>query len=216
MSPDALTADRIYHDLKRQIMLGHFKPESSIGLAIVAEEFGTSISPVRDALQRLVGERLVEIQGGGGFAIPAMNKKSVHQLYSWHADLVRLAVKGMARQDQIEPFPGIDGIDPTSRRHNIAEVTARLFDMIAASTTNPEHQVAIALAAARLHPLRLRESILPKLDAELESLWNVTRSANKNAIRLAMWHYHRRRLLKAKALTGAILDISGNSKGLDL
>jgi hypothetical protein len=210
MSPEALTADRVYRDLKRQIMLGHFKPEASIGLTTIAQEFGTSISPVRDALQRLVGERLVDIQGGGGFAIPAMNRWSVHQLYSWHADLVRLAVKNMARPEKIEPFPGVEGSDQASRRHSIADLTAHLFALIGASSANTEHHAAIELAAARLHSLRLKESVLPKLDVELESLWNVTRSANKNAIRLAMWHYHRRRLLRSKALAAAVAGINGN------
>lgn len=213
MSPEALTADRVYHDLKRQIMLGTFKPGSSLGLTAIAEEFGTSISPVRDALQRLIGERLVEAHAGGGFAIPAMNRKLVHHLYSWHGDLVRLAVKGMTRPDRIGDFPGIAGTDAPSRRCSVADLTAQLFDTIGASSTNPEHHLAIELAGARLHVLRLKESILPKLETELETVWSVTRSANKNAIRIAMWHYHRRRLLKAKALSLAAGGTNGNGNG---
>ena len=213
MSPEALTADRVYHDLKRQIMLGHFKPGSSIGLTGIAQQFGTSISPVRDALQRLFGERLVEIHSGGGFAIPAMNRRSVLHLYSWHSDLVRLAVKGMTRPDKIGEFPGIHSEEGSARHRTIADLTAQLFEAIGAASTNPEHHEAILLAGARLHPLRLKEAILPKLESELANLWNVTRSANKNSIRIAMWHYHRRRLLKAKSLSSAAGGVNGNGNG---
>jgi DNA-binding FadR family transcriptional regulator len=209
MSPEALTADRVYRDLKHEIMVGRFRPGAALGLTGIAEDFGTSISPVRDALQRLVGERLVEAHVGGGFNVPELNEDAVHCLYSWHGDLMRLAAKTMKHPD-LGPFPGVDPGEGVSRQHVIADLTVQLFNAIAASSSNPEHHRAIELTSARLHVLRLRESILPRLEAELRSIWNVTKSADKSSLRIAMWHYHRRRLLKAKALTVAVGGATGD------
>jgi len=199
MSPEALTADRVYRDLKRQIMSGRFVPGLSIGLAAVAQEVGTSISPVRDALHRLVGERLVEPHGGGGFATPEMTSETLQQLYRWHADLIRLAVRTMTRPEMIGRFPGFE----TSKGGGddaIAALTATFFARVGASSDNAEHRAAIISAGERLHTARLQEGRFFGTAAELEALWNVTGEGNKNTIRVAMWHYHRRRLLKAEEI----------------
>jgi len=211
MSPEAITADRVYHDLKQQIMSGQFKPGASIGLASTAEMFGTSISPVRDALHRLVGERIVDTIEAGGFSVPSITSRTVQQLYGWHADIVRVALKAMTKPERIGPFPGLrHGEDAEA----IAAVAAELFERIGFCSANPEHHAAIISAGQRLHPIRLKENLLQNIASELETLWNVTRSANKTALRLAMWHYHRRRLLKAKQLCAAAGGSIGNGKSL--
>lgn len=203
MSPEALTADRVYRDLRRQIIAGRFVPGGAIGLAAVAQEVGTSISPVRDALHRLVGERLIEAHGGGGFAIPVMTGKSLQQLYSWHADVVRLAVRAMTRPEKIGAFPGLDIGGCDDHGAAIAALTSDFFARIGASSDNPEHRMAIVAAGDRLHAARLQEGRFFKTAPELEALWNVTSEAHKNTTRVAMWHYHRRRLLKADAICAA-------------
>lgn len=63
MAPEALTADRLHRDIKALILRGYFGAGLPLTVHAMAEAFGTSISPVRDALNRLVGERLVEMQG---------------------------------------------------------------------------------------------------------------------------------------------------------
>jgi DNA-binding GntR family transcriptional regulator len=213
MSPEALTADRVYRDLKRTIMLGRYKPGGSITVTAVADEFATSISPVRDALERMVGERIVDTQTGGGFLVPMLTRSATYNLYSWHADIVRLAVKAMAKGEAIGPFPGIQAEEELGRQVLLADLTADFFERVGACSNNAEHHAAIVSAGARLHTLRLRESLLPRLEQELETLWNVTMAGNKNDIRLAMWHYHRRRLSKAKALTNAAGGSAGNGNG---
>lgn len=202
MSPEAVAADRIHRELKAWIMQGRFTAGLPLIVQALAEEFGTSISPVRDALHRLVGERLVEVQGGGGFAMPSITKRTAYHLYSWHADLVRMVIKVMIKLEQIGPPPEVI-LNGNGDPHAIAAATAELFGQMGACSQNPEHLDAILSAGERLNVLRLHEGAVVRQGEELTSLWNVTRSGNRNATRVAMWQYHRRRLLRVDKISSA-------------
>ena len=200
MAPDAFTADRVHREIKQLIMAGKFKPGLPLVVQTLAETFGTSISPVRDALNRLVGERLVDMQGGGGFALPTVTRRSAFHLYSWHADIVRLIVKVMVRIEEIGAPPGI----LLNRKANIGDIaaaTAEFFSSLGSCSPNGEHLDAIIHAGERLAILRLHEGSIGRQGEELAALWNITRSGNRNATRVAMWQYHRRRLVRADEIS---------------
>ncbi|MGA1809826.1 MULTISPECIES: GntR family transcriptional regulator [Sphingobium] len=202
MSPDAFTADRIHREIKKLIMAGKFTPGLPLTVQSLADEFGTSTSPVRDALNRLVGERLVETQGGGGFALPEITKRNVYHLYSYHADLVRTIVKVMVRLEEMGSPPAFV-VNRSAHGLALAYATAEFFSLLASCSPNPEHLDAIVQAGERLAILRLHEGPIGRQGEELATLWNVTRSGNRNATRIAMWQYHRRRLLRADQISSA-------------
>lgn len=202
MAPDAYTAARVHREIKELIIAGRFQPGLPLVVQTLAERFGTSISPVRDALNRLVGERLVDMQGGGGFTLPMATSRSAFHLYSWHGDLVRLIVRVMTSFEEIGAPPAAlfarraDGPD-------IAAATAEFFSLLASCSPNSEHLDAMIQAEERLAILRLHEGGIGRQGEELATLWNVTRSGNRNATRVAMWQYHRRRLLRVDEIASA-------------
>jgi len=204
MSPESVTADRIQRELKLNIIDGRFPPGAVLGLQLIAGMFGTSISPVRDALNRLVGERIVELQPGGGFAVPIFDSRKAYNIYSWHADIAKAIVKVMDSLDQIGSPPAFLG-EGRSEPVAIAGATAEFFNALASCSPNPEHQVAIEILGERLHILRLHEGMLSRQAEELGSLWKLARSGNRNATRVAMWHYHRKRLLRASEISEAVI-----------
>lgn len=55
-----VTFGRVYAAIKQQLLEGAFRPGERIEPAILSDELGASVTPVRDALHRLAGERLVE------------------------------------------------------------------------------------------------------------------------------------------------------------
>lgn len=57
----APAADRIYRELRRRIIFTELQPGQGIDVGDAAEEFGTSRTPVRDALHRLDHDGLVDI-----------------------------------------------------------------------------------------------------------------------------------------------------------
>lgn len=207
MSPEAVVAERLYHDLKRQLMAGAFPPGAQIIVQQAAEYHRTSISPVRDALHRLVGERLVETHGKGGFTVPLLSVERVTHLYAWHADLVRVLIKAMTSSDPIGDFPGGAIGGPNEDWPMGASMTAELFARLGACSPNPEHLHAIVGLSDRLHSIRLHESRIGDVVGELAVLWNVTRSGHKESIRAAMRLYHRRRISNVRKLCEAAIGL---------
>lgn len=180
--------DRSFTILKQQLRNGAYPAGFRLEANRLAEELGVSMTPVRDVLHRLVGERLVASSSGEGFHVPRFSEQSLRDLYEWNAVLVTFAARTKrAGDDEVVPLP--DGQAGAER------VTA-LFDRIAASAPNREIGHAIMGVSDRLHPFRIIEQhILEAIDGELNEL--VMRGPGQaQAIR----RYHLRRMRAVPAL----------------
>ncbi|MGH1557293.1 GntR family transcriptional regulator [Caulobacter segnis] len=56
---------------KTQLLDGVYQPGERLDAAVLAERYFWSITPVRAALHRLAGERLVEARSNEGFTAPS-------------------------------------------------------------------------------------------------------------------------------------------------
>ena len=200
MSPEAVAAERVYRGLKQVILAGQFAPGTMLVVASVAREFGTSIAPVRDSMQRLVGERLLDLHIGGGFQMPRLTADGLTHLYSWHQDLIKLALKfrrsGTSSSDYQPAFSSINDDDT----HALAEATAELFLHIAGFSGNPEHVEAVRSVGERLHATRIRETKLSNRLHELKRIWELAGSGPSRDAQEAIRRYHRRRLRQISKL----------------
>ena len=195
MSPEAITADRVYSDLKRRIVDGNWRPGSVLAISQIANHVGTSVTPVRDAVQRLVGEGFVAIMGTGGFCIPKVTRRVMSDLYSWHSDLVRLAVRDAQDIAEIGPFPLLAERDKEKSVGHVVSLTEEMFCRLAACSPNANHLSAILSVNERLHIMRMHEPSPKRRLREIEAIWNALALGNKNSARATLWSYHRRRLL---------------------
>lgn len=164
----------------------------------LAEDLGVSMTPVRDSLNRLVGERLVDIIPGIGFHVPRMTEASLRDLLQFNLVLVRSAIAaGKGRRQGVDVGAG-DG-DHASR-------TERLMNSIVSSLGNDEVQAAIAAVSARLRPLRSRElSVLDGAALELDKLLALVRGGGRPSdLARAFAAYHDRRLGAADRLVAAL------------
>lgn len=204
MSPDAVTAERLYQDLRNAIMSGEYCPGASLITSQIADRFGTSVTPVRDALHRLVGERAIMVQGGGGFVVPALDPLSIGHLYRWQADIVHAIIRNVSMLNMIGEAPVLapSGVAGATQH---ADATGRLFETLARLSDNPEHIDAIIALQCRIHPVRCHEYVLGRCRGELRSLWNNIRSGNRHKARIALWHYHKRRLLNVEKIFSAMM-----------
>jgi DNA-binding GntR family transcriptional regulator len=66
------TFGRVYTALKEQLLAGRWEPGAHLEPAAIGADLSASVTPVRDALHRLVGERLVEAPRHDGFRVPTM------------------------------------------------------------------------------------------------------------------------------------------------
>ncbi|CAN5503851.1 GntR family transcriptional regulator [soil metagenome] len=200
MSPEPVTAERTYQRLKLDILFGRFQPGQLVVSQMIAEEFGTSISPVRDAMQRLVGERLIGHREGGGFEVPPLTAHGLRNLYIWHGQVVRLAAKqrdNAALDSNLRTR--IEALDPDDS-FGIVHRTVDLFRDIGNASRNIEHGLAIGAIGDRLFAARLKEHGLRDRKQELIAVWDAIISGPDPTVRDVLWAYHRRRIRRADAL----------------
>jgi DNA-binding transcriptional MocR family regulator len=185
--------DRSYATLKRMLCEGRFSPGHRLEANRLADELGVSMTPVRDVLHRLVGERLVEASSGEGFHVPRLAEKALRDLYEWNAALLSIAARTMRR-----PIPDTD-TPPLWRVPQGADRIAALFARLGAGAPNAEVGAAIGNASDRLHPYRMVEPLVLAGDEhELDELAS-SGPAQAQAIR----RYHLRRMKHAAGLIEA-------------
>jgi DNA-binding GntR family transcriptional regulator len=191
MSPEPVAAERVYILLREALISGRFIPGATVVERVVALEYGVSVSPFRDAAQRLVGESLLEINPGGGYRTPLVTEESLRDLYRWHSHLVRLVLKAPTLIGRTSSPPISIASDPGT----VAIAATELFRSLARSCANREYGQALAAATDRLHAARLREGrVLKGLRAELETVRMSTTSGSDSDRFQVHWAYHRRRI----------------------
>jgi DNA-binding GntR family transcriptional regulator len=180
--------ERSYAALREMLRTGQLAPGSRLEAARLAEDLGVSMTPVRDVLHRLVGERLVEASSGEGFHVPRLSESELRDLYEWNAALLSMAVR-------TTPAAILETRGPLVAE-SLADRTRELFDRFAASVDNAELRGAILAIGDRIHPYRMIEPlVLDTSESELAELARADRT-QVQAIR----RYHVRRMRAAADL----------------
>jgi len=74
-------SDRIYIHLKESIMMGKIKPNQRVMEREIAEEFGISTTPVREAIKKLSGEGLISIDSHKEAVVREISYKELMNIY---------------------------------------------------------------------------------------------------------------------------------------
>jgi DNA-binding GntR family transcriptional regulator len=196
MNP-GLTFERVYVALKEQLTSGRYPPSSHLEPAALGEELNASITPVRDALHRLVGERLVEAPRNDGFRVPILTELMLRQLYGWQSDLLLMALayrRTALRAERLQAKPlAIEG-----------ENASDLLLELGRSAGNSELMIALVNACERLAPARsLEQRFIPDLARELKELRELF-AGDPAALRPAILGYRRRRERAVPLLVAAL------------
>lgn len=190
------TSERVYEALKRRILERTWRPGERLDPSGIGETLNSSVTPVRDALNILSGERLVDTRTSEGFHVPALDAPALEDLYVWNAQVLDTAVRawrpgGTLRQPVADTDP--------------AERTAVLFAAIAARSDNVEHLRCVASLNDRLHAVRLTEpELIVSVGEELEGLSVAFFSDDPRALRGALATYHRTRRRHAAGIVRAL------------
>lgn len=83
--------DRAYDEIKKGLISGTFTPGQPLVIRSLAESYGISTTPVREALQRLVAERLLMMQPNRSIAVPTLDVEKFVELLR-----IRSALEGLA------------------------------------------------------------------------------------------------------------------------
>ncbi len=85
---------RVYSELRDYLMVGGVKPGEKITLRQLTSAFGTSLMPVREAVQRLAAEGALEVLPNRAIRVPIATKAGVREILK-----VRLMLEGLAVEE---------------------------------------------------------------------------------------------------------------------
>jgi DNA-binding GntR family transcriptional regulator len=152
VSKENLSA-RIYAQLRGALMDGQFEPGERLTISNLAEQFGTSITPVRETIFRLASERALEMRAATAVHVPRLDPERLREI-----QLIRIELEGAAaeRAAQIITAKQLD------------ELAAIHDRFLAAAATDP----AEATVRNRdFHFALLRVAGLPILEGIVENAW---------------------------------------------
>lgn len=190
------SGDRIYAAVKRKVLEGAWRPGERIEAARLAETLNSSLTPVRAALQRLVGERLVESRPTEGFHRPPVTEVGLKDLYDWNGRIVLSAAQlaWATPSGQRAEIPDLSGASPGA-------AAAAVFATLGRRSASASCALTLEGLNDQLHTARRLEPLaLEGLEAEIAELARLLGEPDGGGFRQAAAAYHRRRARATPAL----------------
>lgn len=101
---------KIYKDLRRAIIMQHLPPGERLAVDELAQEYGTSITPVREALQMLDQEGLVTIKPRSGYFVTRLTLKQLRDLLELRGILELASVERAAERVTAEQLARLERV----------------------------------------------------------------------------------------------------------
>lgn len=198
----------VHQQLAALLVSGVVSPGETLSLRRVAEQFGVSIQPVREAVSRLVADSALEVTPKRAVRIPLMSLAQFRELTTIRIAIEGFAAEQAARGRREADLPAMRRFDAAFRR----QCQSRTPDVTAAVAANQAFHFAVYRAAG-----------LPSLVAIIEGLWLrigpvLNLDMRSNSVRLRMGRAERcharmlaaiERRRPAAARAALIADISG-------
>jgi len=148
-------SSRVYQTIREALINGHFEPGTRLKIGALAEELGTSITPVREAIFRLVSEQALVMSAATSVQVPYLSPDALREIRC-----IRMELEGLAAaQAALRITNGqIRELEAIQRRF----VAAVRTDAKQASLHNREFHFAL-----------LRIAAMPKLEVIVENLWTL-------------------------------------------
>ena len=85
--------ERVYRELKHLLMTGHFAPGEVLTIRSLADAMGTSVMPVREALQRLAADQALIVLPNRSIRVPVMRRANLLEIME-----IRMRMEGLATE----------------------------------------------------------------------------------------------------------------------
>ncbi len=92
------TADRLRDTLEQEIVFGELKPNDRLDETLLANRFGVSRTPIREALAQLAAIGLIEIKSRRGAFVKAVTFRDIVEMFEVMAELEALCACLTARR----------------------------------------------------------------------------------------------------------------------
>ena len=70
----------IYRKLRRQVLFGDLAPGQAVTIQGLTDSLGAGMTPVREAIRRLIAEGALEFQGNRRVSVPVLNAERISEL----------------------------------------------------------------------------------------------------------------------------------------
>lgn len=148
-------SEQIYQNLRLSLMEGEYRPGERLTISSVAEQYGTSITPVREAIFRLASERALEVKAATSVIVPNLTSRDLREIVA-----IRRNLEGMAAYR----------VGQTATEAVIQKLETQNADFIKAAASNPR---GAAQANRDFHFLILKFAEMPYVEAICENMWTL-------------------------------------------
>ncbi len=161
---------KIYRELRRSIIVGRRTPGERLSIEELAQRYGTSVTPVRDALHMLGQEGLVTIKPRSGYFVARITLKELHDLLELRQILEVAAVEQAAARITDEQLERLDHIhsgytgDDDASYDRYTDENRRFHYLIAEASGNHE----LAQMLGRLHDRLARFMVMRRAGQTME------------------------------------------------
>ncbi|MFG1346210.1 GntR family transcriptional regulator [Xanthobacter autotrophicus DSM 431] len=145
---------RVYGRIRRALIDGQFEPGERLRISALAADLGTSITPVREAIFRLVSEQALEMKAATAIHVPLIDAARLKEI-----QLVRMELEGAAAERAAERI--------TDKQLKRLEALQAEFVEVAA---NPKKA---SLKNRDFHFTLIEIAELPLLESIVENMWTL-------------------------------------------
>ncbi|BDE08032.1 GntR family transcriptional regulator [Vulcanimicrobium alpinum] len=103
-------SDDVVDRLRSAIIRGEFGPDQRLSEAALADAFGVSRGPIREALTQLEREGLLKVERHRGARVTRLSKEDIDEIYSLRTVMERLAIERAARFADEDDFAAMEGV----------------------------------------------------------------------------------------------------------
>lgn len=191
------TFERVYRAVREDILRGAYRPGEVLEPKRIGAEHFASVTPVRDALHRLAGERLIEASPHDGFRMPLLTENGLRELLRWQELLALTSLRLTTATAGVEIAEAIRETDRSRR----------IFAAIAGLSGYLELQIAMVSVIDRLEPLgHIERRFLFDLDEELGQLEGALAAIDFASLRHELGRYRLRRVRLVPDFITALMD----------
>ncbi len=159
-------SDLAYQEIRKGLTTGHFAPMQPLIIRTLAQNYGISATPIREALQRLVAERLLQVLPNRSIVVPAMTRPRFRELFP-----IRGALEGLATE---MATPNLTETDKARLGKLLARMTeaTNSYDSQTYMKLNREFHFAIYQKAGNPELLRLIQDLWLKVGPVFNGLFD--------------------------------------------
>jgi DNA-binding GntR family transcriptional regulator len=148
-----LLRDKIYDSIMKDILKGVFKPGEQLSVKQLADKYGVSASPIREALNALKKDRMVEVIPRMGFFVSRVTLREIQETYELRIILEGASAEMAASRITEKELQHLESL-PDSY------IYGDLDSYLAYLDANREFHYRIALASGNHQLAKIIESLL--------------------------------------------------------